>query len=189
MGEIKILFCIKKKNKAFSKQVTIQEKILCCCFSNFVLQVKRHQSFKKNLIFLPKSFLWGTKLLHFTLFLLEKGYTKPTKRRNKYLEKTLKTWKNHGILLISCSGNPAASKWYLCWLQGLEVILILQHCCTKSRALRASVFCMCCSYHFGCQHPNDTNADSKAQVLFVGWGPTLCSGLRHTDNISCTLCE
>ncbi len=50
-------------------------------------------------------------MLHFTLFILEKRYTKLTKTK-KYLEKTLKTWKNHGILLVSRSANPVSVGWH-----------------------------------------------------------------------------
>ncbi len=49
-------------------------------------------------------------MLHFTLFVLEKGFTKLMKKDKKYLEKNFenleKSWKNHGILLVSRSGNP-----------------------------------------------------------------------------------
>ncbi len=41
-------------------------------------------------------------MLYFTLFLLEKSIHKANKKDKKYLEKTLKTWKNHGKIMEFC---------------------------------------------------------------------------------------
>ncbi len=52
-------------------------------------------------------------MLYFTLFVLEKGYVKSTKRQiipGKNFENLEKSWKNHGILLVSRSGNPGGGK-------------------------------------------------------------------------------
>ncbi len=68
----------------------------------------------KKLIFTKSCFSFGKKLLYFTLFkeMVQKAFQKKPK---KYLEKNFenleKSWKNHGILLVSHSGNPVVTCW------------------------------------------------------------------------------
>ncbi len=50
-------------------------------------------------------FFWQ-KIASFYFICFGKRVYKANKKDKKYLENTLKTWKNHGILLVSHSGNP-----------------------------------------------------------------------------------
>ncbi len=61
-------------------------------------------------------------MLHFTLFVLEKGYTKLTKKTKNTWKKTLKTWKNHGRIMEFCWSAAVGTlsvlllfSWMICW--------------------------------------------------------------------------